>query len=86
MSSFEAGAVVATGLIFLVSMIFSMYISAFDTYNKFYGSIGALIGLMIWLDFISMILILGFEINVSIDSVTKRLVRKRKPDTTIAAA
>jgi len=74
---FSAGAVVATGLIFLVSMIFSFYISSFDTYNKFYGSIGALIGLMIWLDFISMILILGFEINVSIDSVTKRLVRKR---------
>jgi membrane protein len=74
---FSAGAVVATGLIFLVSMIFSFYISSFDTYNKFYGSIGALIGLMIWLDFVSMILILGFEINVSIDTVTKRLVRKR---------
>ncbi|MBB6610907.1 YihY/virulence factor BrkB family protein [Pontibacter sp. Tf4] len=74
---FSAGAVVATGLIFLVSMIFSMYISAFDTYNKFYGSIGALIGLMIWLDFVSMILILGFEINVSMDTVTKRLVRRR---------
>ncbi|MCC9168528.1 YihY/virulence factor BrkB family protein [Pontibacter harenae] len=71
----SAGAVVATGLIFLVSMIFSFYISAFDTYNKFYGSIGALIGLMIWLDFICMILILGFEINVSIDTVTKRLTR-----------
>ncbi|WP_018479777.1 YihY/virulence factor BrkB family protein [Pontibacter roseus] len=73
---FSAGAVVATVLIFLVSLIFSLYISAFDTYNKFYGSIGALIGLMIWLDFISMILILGFEINVSIDTVTKRLTRK----------
>jgi membrane protein len=75
---FSAGAVVATGLIFLVSMIFSFYISAFDTYNKFYGSIGALIGLMIWLDFVSIILILGFEINVSIDTVTKRLVRAKK--------
>jgi membrane protein len=84
---FSAGAVVATGLIFLVSMIFSFYISAFDTYNKFYGSIGALIGLMIWLDFVSMILILGFEINVSIDSVTKRLVRTRKSvGTSIAKA
>ncbi|GGG26029.1 YihY/virulence factor BrkB family protein [Pontibacter amylolyticus] len=72
----SAGAVVATILIFLVSLIFSLYISAFDTYNKFYGSIGALIGLMIWLDFVSMILILGFEINVSIDTVTKRLTRK----------
>jgi membrane protein len=69
---FSAGSVVATLLIFIVSMFFSLYISRFDTYNKFYGSIGALIGLMIWLDFISMILILGFEINVSIDVVTKR--------------
>ena len=72
---FSSGAVVATVLIFVVSMGFSLYISAFDTYNKFYGSMGALIGLMIWLDFVSMILILGFEINVSIDTVTKRLTR-----------
>ncbi len=72
-SFFSAGAVVATVLIFLVSMIFSLYISQFDSYNKFYGSMGALIGLMIWLDFVSMILIVGFEINVSIDVVTKRL-------------
>ncbi|MCC9138137.1 YihY/virulence factor BrkB family protein [Pontibacter silvestris] len=74
---FSAGSVVATGLIFVVSMIFSLYISAFDTYNKFYGSIGALIGLMIWLDFICMILILGFEINVSMDAVTKRIMRNK---------
>ncbi|TXK48161.1 YihY/virulence factor BrkB family protein [Pontibacter qinzhouensis] len=73
---FSAGAIVATGLIFAVSMIFSVYISAFDTYNKFYGSIGALIGLMIWLDFISMILILGFEINVSIDTVVRRTTQR----------
>ncbi|GEO06253.1 hypothetical protein AAE02nite_39170 [Adhaeribacter aerolatus] len=72
---FSAGAVVATLLIFLVSWLFSLYISIFDTYNHFYGSIGALVGLMIWLDFVSMILILGFEINVSIDSVTKRFER-----------
>ena len=69
----SAGAVVSTLLIFLVSWLFSLYISNFDTYNHLYGSIGALVGLMIWLDFVSMILILGFEINISIDSVTKRL-------------
>ncbi|KAA9327309.1 YihY/virulence factor BrkB family protein [Adhaeribacter soli] len=69
----SAGAVVSTILIFLVSWLFSLYISSFDTYNHLYGSIGALVGLMIWLDFVSMILILGFEINISIDTVTKRL-------------
>ncbi|PSR53464.1 YihY/virulence factor BrkB family protein [Adhaeribacter arboris] len=72
---FSAGAVVATLLIFLVSWLFSLYIRIFDTYNHFYGSIGALVGLMIWLDFISMTLVLGFEINISIDSITKRVSR-----------
>jgi membrane protein len=71
----SAGAVVSTVLIFLVSWLFSLYISSFDTYNHLYGSIGALVGLMIWLDFVSMILILGFEVNISIDTVTKRLER-----------
>lgn len=70
---FSWGAIVSTLLIFLVSYLFSLYISNFDTYNKLYGSIGALIGLMIWLDFVCMILILGYEINISIDTVTKRL-------------
>ena len=69
----SAGAIVSTILIFLISWLFSLYISSFDTYNHLYGSIGALVGLMIWLDFVSMILILGFEINISIDTVTKRL-------------
>ena len=73
---FSLGAAVSTVLIFLISWLFSLYVSIFDTYNHFYGSIGALVGLMIWLDFVSMILILGFEINVSIDSVTKRLIRE----------
>ncbi|GGK66660.1 YihY/virulence factor BrkB family protein [Rufibacter glacialis] len=69
----SAGSVVATVLIFLVSWLFSLYIGKFDSYNKFYGSIGALIGLMVWLDFVCMSLIVGFEVNISIDSLTKRL-------------
>ncbi|WP_192821558.1 YihY/virulence factor BrkB family protein [Rufibacter sp. LB8] len=71
----SAGSVVATLLIFLVSWLFSLYIGKFDSYNKFYGSIGALIGLMVWLDFVCMGLIVGFEVNISIDSLTKRLVK-----------
>ena len=69
----SAGAVVATLLIFLVSFLFILYVKIFDSYNHFYGSIGTLIGLMVWLDFVCMTLILGFEVNVSIDAVTGRL-------------
>ncbi|MBO3272512.1 YihY/virulence factor BrkB family protein [Hymenobacter defluvii] len=69
----SAGAVVATVLIFIVSFLFILYVKIFDSYNHFYGSIGTLIGLMVWLDFVCMTLILGFEVNVSIDAVTGRL-------------
>ncbi|QJX47663.1 YihY/virulence factor BrkB family protein [Hymenobacter taeanensis] len=69
----SAGAVVATLLIFLVSFLFILYVKIFDSYNHFYGSIGTLVGFMVWLDFVCMTLILGFEINVSIDAVTGRL-------------
>ncbi|QIX62568.1 YihY/virulence factor BrkB family protein [Hymenobacter lutimineralis] len=71
----SAGAVVATLLIFLVSFLFILYIKIFDSYNHFYGSIGALVGFMVWLDFVCMTLIVGFEVNVSIDAVTGRLKR-----------
>ncbi|ALD22724.1 ribonuclease bn [Hymenobacter sp. DG25A] len=71
----SAGAVVATLLIFLVSSLFILYIKIFDSYNHFYGSIGALVGFMVWLDFVCMTLIVGFEVNVSIDAVTGRLKR-----------
>jgi membrane protein len=41
----------------------------FASYNKVYGSIGSLIALMVWLYFIALILLVGFEINASIDQV-----------------
>jgi len=69
----SVGAVIATLLIFVVSFLFILYVKIFDSYNHFYGSIGTLVGFMVWLDFVCMTLILGFEVNVSIDAVTGRL-------------
>ena len=68
----SAGAIVATLLIFLVSFLFTLYVRIFDSYNHFYGSIGALVGFMVWLEFVCMTLIIGFEVNVSVDAVTGR--------------
>ena len=69
----SSGAIVATLLIFLVSFLFTLYVRIFDSYNTFYGSIGALVGFMVWLEFVCMTLIIGFEVNVSVDAVTGRL-------------
>ncbi len=65
---FSIGAVASTVMMVLVSMGFAYYLNNFATYNKVYGSIGTLIGLMLWLKFISMVLLVGFEINASIDA------------------
>lgn len=64
---FSLGSIIATLLCVLVSIAFSFYVANFGTYNKVYGSIGALIALMVWQWLMSYILLLGFEFNASID-------------------
>ena len=68
---FSFGSFIATLLSLAISYGFSFYINNFATYNKLYGSIGALIAIMIWLFILSVILLVGFEINASIDKATR---------------
>ena len=75
---FSPGSVLATVLAILTSFGFSFYIDNFSSYNKIYGSIGTLIVVMIWLYLNSLILLIGFELNASID-LSKRNIRIRKP-------
>lgn len=61
------GSTMATFLCVSFTVLFTFYVENFGNYNKLYGSIGALIVLMFWLKFISLALLVGFEINASID-------------------
>lgn len=70
----SAGSWLATILAFLTIWGFSFYINHFNSYNKVYGSIGTLIVMMIWLYLNSFILLLGFELNASVD-LSKRSVK-----------
>ncbi|QQL51195.1 YihY/virulence factor BrkB family protein [Mucilaginibacter ginkgonis] len=72
------GAILATTLAVLTSMGFSYYINNFGAYNKVYGSIGTLIVVMIWLYLNSLIILIGFELNASID-LSKQNVKIAKP-------
>lgn len=63
---FSIGSFIATFLCIAVSYGFSFYISNFATYNKLYGSLGALIALMIYMEILSIVLLVGYEINASI--------------------
>ncbi len=63
---FNFGAMLASFLCIVATNIFSFYLANFSSYNKLYGSIGTLIGLMVWVYLIALILILGFEVNISL--------------------
>lgn len=67
----NTGSVIATLLCIGSSYLFSFYLTNFASYNKFYGSIGAVIAFMIWLYLLSVILLLGFVINVTIDRASR---------------
>lgn len=68
---FSIGALFTTFLIMLTSFLFGIYIENFSQYNKLYGSIGALLILMIYLWLNSNILLLGYELNASLQFLKK---------------
>lgn len=68
---FSVGALFTTLLIILTSYLFGIYIESFGQYNKLYGSIGALLILMFYLWLNANILLLGFELNVSLTTLRK---------------
>lgn len=76
---FSAGSWLATILAFLTIWGFSFYINNFSAYNKLYGSIGTLMVIMIWLYLNSLILLIGFELNASVD-LSKRSVKIIRPN------
>ncbi|MFZ5989091.1 MAG: YihY/virulence factor BrkB family protein [Bacillota bacterium] len=50
----------------LTSVLFSLYINNFGNFSRTYGSIGGVIALLIWLYWISIIILLGGELNATL--------------------
>jgi membrane protein len=69
---FSVGSWLATLLSLAVSYGFSFYITNFGTYNKVYGSIGALIALMVLIQLITIVLLVGYEVNTSIHDAIRK--------------
>ncbi|MEP6719564.1 MAG: YihY/virulence factor BrkB family protein [bacterium] len=66
------GSVVAVVLWLLVSFGFRLYLHYFDSYSKTYGSMGAVIVLMLWFYFSGAAILIGGEINSDIENVAAR--------------
>jgi membrane protein len=62
----SAGGTLATGLSVFALVGISFYINRFNQYNKLYGSIGTLLIILLLMYVMSMILLIGFELNASI--------------------
>jgi membrane protein len=66
----SVGAIVASVGFVLSSALFSWYASEFGNFNKTYGSMGAVIVLMMWFYISSFVILLGGEINAELEHQT----------------
>ena len=64
------GATVATVLWLAGSVVFSVYIDNFSSYNKTYGTLAGVVVLMLWLYLTAYIVLLGAEINAEAEKQT----------------
>jgi len=66
------GSTLSTILTILASVGFNFYVNSISRYNSLYGSIGTLIIVMVWIFFNAMIVLIGFELNVSIMNAKRK--------------
>lgn len=66
------GAAIGVVLWLLVSIAFRVYLSFFDSYSATYGSLGAVIILMLWLYFTGTAVLIGGEVNSEIEHAAAR--------------
>jgi len=71
-SFISIGSVFTTVLIILSSYIFGIWVVRFSKYNELYGSIGTLLIMMFYIWLNCMILLLGFELNATINRLKRR--------------
>lgn len=74
------GSILATALMLLTTLGFSWWVGRFGHYNEFYGSIGAVIIIMALVFINSLVLLIGFELNVSITSLHKIADERRNKE------
>lgn len=72
------GAFVATTLMLATTFIFSFWVNHFNNFNKIYGSLGTIMILMLLIYLNSLILLFGFEVNLSISLLKAKTDEEKK--------
>lgn len=75
------GGTIGAILWIVLSVGFSWYVAHFGSYNKTYGSLGAIIGFMTWIWLSTTVLLVGAQINAELEAQTERdsTVGREKP-------
>ena len=68
---FSAGSSVATVLLVLLLGVVDIYFSDFADYNFIYGSMGALITVLLWIYWNAIVMLACFDLNVSVAEAKK---------------
>lgn len=63
---FNVGAITSTILIYLLKETFGLYITYFGKFDKVYGHLGAALAFLVFIYYLFLVLILGFELNTSL--------------------
>ena len=66
------GSAITAGIWIVGSLLLSWYVSHFGTYNATYGSLGAVIGFMVWMWLSTIIVLVGGEINAEMEHQTTK--------------
>jgi len=72
------GSILATILLMATTGLFSYWVNNFANFNKVYGSIGTVLIIMTLVFFNSMVIIIGFELNVSITYLLSNVEERNK--------
>jgi membrane protein len=64
------GSAIAGGIWLVGSLLLSWYVANFGNYNATYGSLGAVIGFMVWIWLSTIIVLVGGEINAEMEHQT----------------
>lgn len=64
------GALLAVAVWIVASIMFSWYVANFGNYDKTYGTLGAVIGLMMWMWISATIILVGAELNAESERQT----------------
>ncbi|HWH63678.1 MAG TPA: YihY/virulence factor BrkB family protein [Ginsengibacter sp.] len=76
------GAIIATSLSIIATIGFTVFVDNFGKYNILYGSIGTIMIIMVMIFLNSLVVLIGFEFNLSINSLKTLSEEKEKKEKT----